>query len=90
MSVEHDPNDDPVVAGNRPMGVELAAGQSYWWCACGRSGKQPFCDGSHKGTPFSPLEFREEEAKTAWLCTCKTTKTPPYCDGSHKHLPQGI
>ena len=83
----HDPNDCARVAGTRPAKLEAEAGRDYWWCACGRSSSQPLCDGSHKGTTFSPLLFSEEENKTVWLCTCKQTKNPPYCDGSHKHLP---
>lgn len=69
-----------------PLSVELEAGRTYAWCACGRSMKQPFCDGSHKGTGFAPLIFTAERNETAWLCGCKQTKTPPRCDGSHKAL----
>jgi CDGSH-type Zn-finger protein len=89
MTEDNESNSPKVVAGNRPIGVPAEAGQSYWWCACGRSAGQPFCDGSHKGTGVAPLELRESEEKTVWLCTCKLTRNPPYCDGSHKHLPAG-
>ena len=66
--------------------VELAAGD-YWWCACGRSKKQPFCDGSHKGTAFSPVEWKAPASEQAWFCACKRTGRQPMCDGSHKRLP---
>ena len=59
---------------------------SYWWCACGRSKSQPFCDGSHKGTAFSPVEWKAEQAEQAWFCACKRTGNRPMCDGSHKKL----
>ena len=61
-------------------------GKSYWWCACGRSKKQPFCDGSHKETQFRPLEWKAEKAEQVWFCACKRTGNRPLCDGSHKKL----
>nr|WP_246345469.1 CDGSH iron-sulfur domain-containing protein [endosymbiont of Lamellibrachia barhami] len=64
----------------------MQAGKEYWWCACGRSKNQPFCDGSHQGTEFSPLGFRAEKSGEAWLCMCKQTANPPYCDGSHENI----
>jgi CDGSH-type Zn-finger protein len=76
----------PKVADTRPTRVSLEAG-THAWCACGESKNQPFCDGSHKGGPFSPVVFTLDQPKEASLCMCKTTKTPPYCDGSHKTLP---
>lgn len=59
---------------------------TYWWCACGKSNKQPLCDGSHKGSEFTPLKFEIGEKKTVALCQCKHTRTPPFCDGTHKQL----
>lgn len=69
---------------------DLPAG-SYSWCACGRSKNPPFCDGSHKGTPFTPVRFTirpRRGAQTVWLCACKRTRTPPFCDGTHNLLPK--
>jgi len=78
----------PVMAGNAPKGVELEKGEEYHWCACGRSKNQPFCDGSHRGTDFTPVAFKAQSSEKAFLCMCKHTKNPPYCDGSHKSLPK--
>lgn len=69
---------------NGPYTAEYEEG-SYWWCACGKSQKQPLCDGSHKDTGFEPVEFRITEKSTLQICGCKKTKNPPYCDGSHNH-----
>jgi CDGSH iron-sulfur domain-containing protein 3 len=66
-----------------PYQVELEAGKRYAWCRCGRSKKQPFCDGSHEGTGIEPLTFTVERIETALLCGCKDTGDPPFCDGSH-------
>ncbi len=76
----------PVIAAKVPKGVELKAGEEYHWCACGRSKNQPFCDGSHRGTDFTPVAFKAEATEQAYLCMCKHTNNPPYCDGSHKKL----
>ncbi len=76
---------DPVIAAKRPAVLELAAG-TYYYCRCGLAKDQPFCDGSHKGTAFSPMEFSLSEAKRVLLCQCKRTATPPFCDGMHKHI----
>ena len=69
-----------------PVEAPLETGKNYYWCSCGKSASQPFCDGSHKDTAFEPLAFRVEENKSAWLCTCKKTATPPFCDGSHNNI----
>lgn len=73
----------PVVADNKPIDVELTQGEEYYFCACGRSSDQPFCDGSHADTDIEPQAFVAEKSETAFLCRCKHTKNPPYCDGSH-------
>ena len=78
---------EAVVAGRKSMKVELDEGQTISWCACGRSAKQPFCDGSHKGTGFKSVKYTAPEAEIKSFCMCKRTKTPPFCDGSHKELP---
>ena len=77
---------DPVIAQKKPCVVELEAAQSYCWCTCGRSANQPFCDGSHKGTDFTPLEFTVTESKKYGLCACKHTKNAPFCDAAHRDL----
>ncbi|NVK32127.1 MAG: CDGSH iron-sulfur domain-containing protein [Gammaproteobacteria bacterium] len=74
---------DPVVADNKPKRVELKAGEQYHFCTCGRSGNQPFCDGSHVGTTFKPKAFTAESSGEAFLCACKQTQNAPFCDGSH-------
>jgi CDGSH-type Zn-finger protein len=76
----------PQIAGRQPIAINVEAGKSYWWCACGRSQKQPFCDGSHKGTPFTPIEFKPDKAEEAWFCACKRSGKKPMCDGSHKRV----
>lgn len=78
--------DDPVIAQKGPFQVELAAGKAYFYCRCGRSKNQPFCDGSHKGTGIEPMRFTVEETATYNLCGCKTTDDEPFCDGSHNIL----
>lgn len=73
---------------NAPFEVELEAEKKYYWCTCGKSGKDPFCDGTHKENPDGKksLHFDVPAKKKVWLCGCKQTKTPPYCDGSHNNL----
>jgi CDGSH iron-sulfur domain-containing protein 3 len=78
--------EQPIIAQKSPYQVDVEAGKSYFWCACGRSKNQPFCDGSHKGTGLTPLQYKPEESKTVWLCGCKQTKGSPMCDGTHKSL----
>ena len=74
---------DPIIAGNSPVPVDLTVGTEFLWCACGRSDSQPFCDGSHVGTDFTPVAFTATEDGEAYLCACKRTGNPPYCDGTH-------
>jgi CDGSH-type Zn-finger protein len=76
----------PVVAQKAPFGVEVEAGKTYYWCACGRSANQPFCDGSHKGTGLAPLAYVASASGKQWFCGCKSTGSAPMCDGSHKRL----
>ncbi|KXI24331.1 glutamate synthase-related protein [Photobacterium sanguinicancri] len=78
--------DKPIVADNKPMKVELTKGQEYYFCSCGRSSNQPFCDGSHAGTGFKPKSFIAEETGDCYLCQCKHTANAPFCDGSHKQF----
>ncbi|HJW42477.1 MAG TPA: CDGSH iron-sulfur domain-containing protein [Rhizomicrobium sp.] len=77
---------EPVVAQKSPYSAQVEAGKSYWWCACGQSKNQPFCDGSHKGGPFAPREYKADASKTVWFCGCKHSKAAPLCDGTHNTL----
>jgi CDGSH-type Zn-finger protein len=79
-------SEAPEIGGRQPIRVDVEAGKSYWWCACGRSKTQPFCDGSRKGSGFTPVEFKAEKAETAVFCACKRSGSKPRCDGSHKRL----
>ena len=76
-------NDEAVVAKRGPYAVDVEEGKTYWWCACGRSQNQPFCDGSHEGTQFTPVEFVAEKTAKIALCGCKHTKNQPRCDDTH-------
>jgi len=78
--------DKPIVADNKPVQVNLKKGQEYHFCTCGRSKSQPFCDGSHVGTSFTPRVIVSDEDQQAWLCACKHTGSTPFCDGSHKQF----
>lgn len=77
--------DSPRIADRKPLVLNLPAGD-YWWCGCGRSQTQPFCDGSHKGTGLGPTKFTLATEKTVALCNCKHTAGAPFCDGSHSRL----
>ena len=76
---------DPVIAQREPYSMELEPGE-YWWCACGRSKNQPFCDGSHENTGFTPVQMSITAKSQVFLCGCKYTATPPFCDGAHELL----
>jgi CDGSH iron-sulfur domain-containing protein 3 len=77
---------EPIAAQKSPYKVDLEAGKKYWWCVCGRSTKQPYCDGSHKDTGLQPLMFQAEKTGAAWLCGCKSTAKKPFCDGTHSRI----
>ncbi len=74
---------DPIRADNKPVAIDVEAGKNYFWCACGKSQKQPFCDGSHRDTEFTPLKYTAEENRKVFFCCCKATARAPMCDGSH-------
>ena len=76
---------EPIIAQKSPFVQKMAPG-SYWWCVCGTSKHQPFCDGSHKGTGFAPKKVDLTEEKTVAWCGCKHSNNAPYCDGSHSTL----
>ena len=78
--------DESIVAQKGPYPVEVEAGKSYFWCRCGRSQNQPFCDGSHAETSLRPVPFKADEAKTMYFCGCKQTGGQPFCDGTHANL----
>lgn len=76
----------PVIASKTPLPVDVEAGKTYWWCTCGKSKKQPFCDGSHSGTGLQPMKYDATASKKLFFCGCKATKNQPLCDGAHKAL----
>lgn len=76
---------EPVIAQKGPYVLELEPG-TYWWCACGRSKNQPFCDGSHQGSPFSPVKLEIQTRTQVALCGCKRSGNKPRCDGTHRGL----
>ncbi|MEM7388202.1 MAG: glutamate synthase-related protein, partial [Verrucomicrobiota bacterium] len=77
----------PTIAANTPIATDLKAGEEYYFCTCGKSARQPFCDGSHQGSSFAPRAFTAEETGEAYLCRCKQTANPPFCDGKHALVP---
>ncbi len=79
-------SDLPVIAEKSPIPVEVKAGKTYFWCACGKSKTQPFCDGSHKDTSFSPVPFKADTDEEVWFCACKRSSAKPFCDGTHEGL----
>lgn len=76
----------PKIAQTAPYPVDVEAGKSYFWCSCGQSANQPFCDGSHKGSDFTPVKYTAEKDGKAFFCGCKATAKAPMCDGSHSKL----
>ncbi len=76
----------PVIAQREPISIDVEAGKSYFWCACGKSQKQPFCDGSHADTEFTPIKYVAEQTTKVFFCCCKHSKSAPVCDGTHKTL----
>lgn len=77
---------EPKIAQREPYPVEVSAGRKYFWCACGRSARQPFCDGSHEGTGLTPMPYTAEKDRTLYFCGCKHSAKPPLCDGSHSQV----
>ena len=77
---------DAIIAQKAPIGVDVTEGKTYYWCACGRSNKQPFCDGSHKDTDFTPLEYTADKTAKIFFCACKQSDNKPKCDGTHSTL----
>ena len=77
---------DPEIGGTEPIPVDVEEGKMYWWCSCGRSANQPFCDGSHKETDFVPQGWEAPKTGKVFLCTCKRTGKAPLCDGAHNNL----
>ncbi len=74
------------IAQKSPYPVEVEAGKTYYWCRCGRSAKQPFCDGSHKAASFTPVAYTPEKSGKVFFCGCKATGNQPLCDGTHNKL----
>ena len=79
-------SDVPMIAQKSPYPVEVEAGKTYFWCACGQSKNQPFCDGSHKGTAFTPTKVTAEKDGKLWFCGCKNSAKGAFCDGTHNRL----
>lgn len=77
---------NPESPQNAPYPVDVEEGENYFWCSCGKSSKQPFCDGSHKGTEFTPVKYTAEKSGKVFFCGCKVSNNSPLCDGSHKNL----
>ena len=75
-----------IVAGKAPVTLEVQAGETYYWCRCGRSATQPLCDGAHKGSGLEPMKFTPATTMKVRFCACKHSKKPPFCDGSHMDL----
>lgn len=76
------------IASRTPFPTEVQGGKTYYWCACGRSNNQPFCDGSHKETEFTPVAYTAPRDKIVFFCGCKQSDNAPLCDGTHSDLPE--
>lgn len=76
----------PRIAQKSPIAVDVEAGKSYWYCTCGNSKNQPFCDGGHQGTDFLPKEYKAEKSETVYFCGCKHSSNGMTCDGTHQKL----
>jgi CDGSH-type Zn-finger protein len=86
MSINNnEESDEPIIASKSPTVLDLKAGE-YWWCSCGKSSKQPFCDGSHQGTSFLPQKIEIKEDSKVALCNCKHSQNGAFCDGAHAGL----
>ncbi|HIC36013.1 MAG: CDGSH iron-sulfur domain-containing protein [Pseudomonadales bacterium] len=77
---------EPNIAQKAPFPVDVTAGKKYFWCACGKSENQPFCDGSHSDTEFTPVAYEADKDRTLYFCGCKRTAGAPLCDGTHNSL----
>lgn len=77
---------EPLSPQKAPYRVDVEEGKTYYWCACGRSNNQPFCDSSHRGSDFTPVAFTADKTGTVYLCGCKKTANQPFCDGTHNKL----
>lgn len=77
---------EPTIVQKSPMPVNAEAGTTYYWCSCGQSKAQPFCDGSHKGSEFAPVAYKAEKDGPVYFCACKHSKNGALCDGSHSKL----
>ena len=78
--------EEPLMTQKEPYAVDVSEGETYYWCACGRSKNQPFCDGTHQGTGIEPIAFEAQKSETVYLCGCRKSANKPSCDGTHNSL----